>query len=132
MNTPSKSASLSMLQALSNYLDQGGESAFLIFYDDIKPESVNIAANDSARLLTLTFPKPCLKAVTSDVVELHPSNAGVVVKAGIPIWARLFNAAGEVVVDSDVGDGADIVLDNYTFVVGASIKLDAIYLSPPI
>jgi hypothetical protein len=130
MSTPSKLASLAILQALSNYLDQGGPNASLVFYDDVKPESVNIAVNDSAKLLTLTFPKPCLSSIEADYVELQPLNAGVVVKAGTPIWARLFNAAGDAVVDVDVGDGADITLDNYVFVVGASIKLDAIYLRP--
>lgn len=130
MNTPSKSASIYMLSALSQYLDSGGANATIAFYDDTKPASTSVAANNAAKLLTLSFPKPCLKLVSPDVVELYPTNAGLAIKTGTAVWARLFSAAGEVIVD--VAVGTDIVLDNADLVVGASVKLDAVYLSPPV
>ena len=77
MNVPSKTASMAMLQALANYLDQGSANATLIFYDDIKPTSVSVNANNAAKLLTLNLPKPCLKSVHENNIELFASNAGV-------------------------------------------------------
>lgn len=131
MNTPAKAASLVMLQALvTQYLDEGGTNATLVFYDDAKPASVNVAANNSAKLLTLAFPKPSLKAVTIDHIELFPTNTAMTVKTGTAIWARLFNAAGVAVVDVTIG--ADIILDNANLVIGSNVKLDAVYLTPPI
>ncbi|MDA3509325.1 hypothetical protein MJ004_13080 [Acinetobacter junii] len=131
MNTPAKEASLVMLQALvTQYLDEGGANATLVFYDDAKPVSVNVAANNSAKLLTLAFPKPSLKAVTTDHIELFPTNTAMTVKTGTAIWARLFNAAGVAVVDVTIG--TDIILDNANLVIGSNVKLDAVYLTPPI
>ena len=131
MNTPTKAASLVMLQALvTQYIDEGGLNATLVFYDDAKPASVNVAANNSAKLLTLAFPKPSLKAVTTDHIELFPTNTAMTVKTGTAIWARLFNAAGVAVVDVTVG--TDIILDNANLVIGSNVKLDAVYLTPPI
>ena len=130
MNTPSKGASLVMLHALaSQYLDEGGTNATFVFYDDAKPTSVNVTANSAARLLTLNLPNPCLKAVTTDSIELYPTSAGIAIKTGKAQWARLFNAAGVAVID--VSMGVDITLDNYDLVIGSSVKLDAVFLTPP-
>lgn len=128
MNTPSKLASLTMLRALANYLDQGSSNATLIFYDDIKPDSININADDAAKLLILNLPKPCLKSVNENNIELFASNAGIATKTGTAIWARIFNGEGLAVFDVSVG--SDIVLDNADIVIGSSVKLDVIYLSP--
>ncbi|WP_313043801.1 hypothetical protein [Acinetobacter sp.] len=128
MNTPSKLASLTMLRALVNYLDQGSSNATLIFYDDIKPDSININADDAAKLLILNLPKPCLKSVNENNIELFASNAGIATKTGTAIWARIFNGEGLAVFDVSVG--SDIVLDNADIVIGSSVKLDVIYLSP--
>lgn len=131
MNTPSKSASLVMLQALaSQYLDEGGTNATFVFYDDAKPASVSIAADNAAKLLILNLPKPCLKAVTQDGIELYSTNAGIAIKTGTAQWARLFNASGVAVLD--VSMGTDITLDNYDLVIGSSVKLDAVFLTPPV
>lgn len=130
MNTPSKAASLVMLQALvTQYLDEGSANATLVFYDDDKPSSVNIEATNTAKLLTLTFPKPSLKTVTADHIELFATNASIVIKTGTAKWARLYNGSGVAVVDATVG--TDIILDNYNLVLGANVKLDAVYLNPP-
>ena len=128
MNVPSKSANLVMLQALANYLDQGSANATLIFYDDIKPVSVSVVADNAAKLLTLNLPKPCLKTTHENKIELFASNAGIAVKTGTATWARIFNGEGVAVVD--VAMETDIVLDNYNIVIGSSVKLDVIYLSP--
>lgn len=127
MNIPSQAASLTMLQALAGYLDQGSSNATLVFYDDTKPASINIIADDTAKLLTLNLPKPCFKSVNENNIELFASNVGVATKTGTATWARLFNAEGIPVVD--VTMETDIVLDNYNIVMGSSVKLDVIYLS---
>ncbi|MGE8571743.1 MAG: hypothetical protein ACN6NW_06875 [Acinetobacter amyesii] len=128
MNTPSKIASLAILQALANYLDQGSSNATLIFYDDTRPTSVNVSADNSAKLLTLNLPKPCLKSVNENNIELFAPSAGIATKTGTATWARVFNGEGLAVVDVSVG--ADIILDNADLVIGSSVKLDVIYLSP--
>ncbi|AXQ22568.1 hypothetical protein BEN71_11005 [Acinetobacter wuhouensis] len=128
MNKPSLKASLAMLQATANFLDQGSANATIIFYDDTKPASVDINANSSAKLLVLDLQNPCAKSVKESNIELFPTNAGVAIKSGTAKWARLFNGEGIAVVDIDVG--TDIVLDSYEIVIGSSVKLDVIYLSP--
>ena len=128
MNVPSQTASMAMLQALATYLDQGSSNATLIFYDDTKPTSVGVNANNAAKLLTLSLPKPCSKSVNENNIELFASNVGVAIKTGTATWARLFNGEGVAVVD--VVMETDIVLDNYNIVIGSSVKLDVIYLSP--
>lgn len=130
MSKPSLKTSLVMLQATANFLDQGSANATLVFYDDVKPASVSVNANSSAKLLVLDLQKPCVKAITENNIELFPTNAGVATKTGTAKWARLFNGEGVAVVDVDVGAGMDIVLDNHDIVIGSSIKLDVIYLSP--
>lgn len=130
MSKPSLKTSLVMLQATANFLDQGSANATLVFYDDAKPASVSVNANNSAKLLVLDLQKPCAKAVNESNIELHPTNAGIATKSGTAQWARLFNGEGIAVVDIDVGVGMDIVLDNHDIVIGSSIKLDVIYLSP--
>ena len=119
-----------MLQALANYLDQGSSNATLIFYEDTKPTSVNENADNSAKLLTINLPKPCLKSVNENNVELFAPSAGIATKTGTATWARVFNGEGLAVVDVSVG--TDIVLDNADLVIGSSVKLDVIYLSPQI
>ncbi|AWL28962.1 hypothetical protein DJ533_10495 [Acinetobacter defluvii] len=127
---PSLNASLAQLKALADYIDLGSSNATFVFYDDAKPTSVDINANNSAKLLVLDLQKPCVKAISENNIELFPTNAGVATKSGIAKWARLFNGEGFAVVDVDVGAGMDIVLDNHDIVIGSSVKLDVIYLSP--
>ena len=128
MNVPSQTASMAMLQALATYLDQGSANATLTFYDDTKPTSISISANNAAKLLTLILPKPCSKSVHKNNIELFASNASIATKTGTATWARLLNGEGMAVVD--VVMETDIVLDNYNIVIGSSVKLDVIYLSP--
>lgn len=128
MNTPSKSASLAMLRALANYLDQGSSNATLIFYSSSKPSSLDSIPDQANKLLTLNFPEPCFKSITENSIELQPSQTGTVIQAGLAKWARLFNGEGEAVVD--VSMETDIVLDTYDFAIGATVKLDSIFLTP--
>lgn len=127
--TPSKQASLVAIQAQANFLNQGG-IATLVFYDDTKPSSTAVAANNSAKLVTLTFPNPALKEVTEDYVELHSTDAGTVIKAGTATWARLFNGDGIPVYDLAVG--ADITLNNTTLVLGSTLMGRTIKFRPPL
>ncbi|OTG88892.1 hypothetical protein [Acinetobacter sp. ANC 3813] len=127
MNTPSISASLVMLQALANYLDRGSSNAALIFYSSNKPTALDFIPDPASKLLTLNFPEPCFKSITETSIELQPSQAGTVIQAGLAKWARLFNGEGHAVVD--VSMETDIVLDTYDFAIGATVKLDSIFLS---
>lgn len=126
---PSKQASLVAIQAQANFLNQGG-AATLVFYDDTKPASTAVAANNSAKLVTLTFPNPALKEVTEDYVELHSTDAGTVIKAGTATWARLFNGDGIPVYD--LAAGTDITLNNATLVLGSTLMGRTIKFRPPL
>lgn len=128
MNKPSIPASVAMLQGLASYLDQGGANATLVFFDSIKPGSIAESVSDADKLLTLAFPKPCFKEITDSEVVLHATEAGVAVKAGTATWARLYNGEGVAVVD--IAAVTDFVLDKYELVVGSTVKLDSIFLSP--
>lgn len=130
MTQPSLPASLLMLQALASYIDQGSENATLIFFDDDRPSDVNIAHQNSAVLLRMNFQKPCLKSIQDSKIELHAPDAGVAVKSGMAKWARILN--GNSLPVMDVSMGVDIILDTYDLVVGSNVKLDVMYLSPPI
>ena len=128
MITPSLSAGLSMLQALTLFIDQGGANATFVFYDDTKPASVSVAANNAAKLVILTLPKPCLKTMHADRIELNQTDAAVVTKDGIATWARLLNGAGEPVADFTVG--TDIELANPELVLGSTLMMNSLILKP--
>lgn len=125
---PSLAAGLAQLQALANYIDQGGSNATFIFYDDSKPASTLIEANESAKLVELILPKPCLRAVNLSSISLEPTEAGTVIKTGTAIWARLFNGNGDTVADFSVG--TDITLNSADMVLGGTVSISAITLTP--
>lgn len=128
MIQPSLKASLAQLQALSTYLDQGSSNASFIFYDDTKPASVSVAANNAAKLVILTLPKPCLKTMHVDRIELNQTDAAVVTKDGIATWARLLNGAGEPVADFTVG--ANITIANPELKAGGTLMMNSLILKP--
>lgn len=123
-------AGLIQLQALANYMDQGSANATFIFYSNEKPESLADEADEAAKLVILTLPKPCFKKVNLDSIELHQTDAGTVTKAGIAVWARLFNGEGKAVADFEVG--ADITLANPNLVIGSTLMMNSLILRPSI
>jgi hypothetical protein len=125
---PSLAAGLIALQAIANFLDQGSGNATFIYYDSTKPANVGIAADPTARLVTLNLPEPCFKSLLTDGIELYPTNTGLAIKAGIAKWARLYNGAGVAV--ADFAMGTDIILNSYDIALGSSQKLDSIILKP--
>lgn len=125
---PSLAAGLAQLQALANYIDQGSANATFVFYDDSKPANVTIAANDSAKLVTLTLPKPSLLSVNADSISFELSDAGMVLKSGKATWARLFNGNGAAVADFTIG--SDIIPDTANLTLGSTLKLTAITFRP--
>ena len=124
----SLAAGLAQLQALANFLDQGGANATFVFYDDAKPANVTVAANNSARLVTLTLPKPSIKQVHTDYVELNQTDAATVLKSGAAVWTRLFNGEGKAVADFAVG--SDITLANPDLVLGSTLMMNSLILRP--
>lgn len=126
----SLAAGLAQLQALANFLDQGGANATFVFYDDEKPADVAVAANNSARLVTLTLPKPSIKMVHTDHIELNQTDAATVIKSGAAIWTRLFNGEGKAVADFAVG--SDITLSNPDLVLGSTLMMNSLILRPSI
>ena len=124
----SLAAGLAQLQALANFLDQGGANATFVFYDDAKPANVTVAANNSARLVTLTLPKPSIKQVHTDYVELNQTDAATVLKSGAAVWTRLFNGEGKAVADFAVG--SDITLANPDLVLGSTLMMNTLILRP--
>ncbi len=126
----SLAAGLVQLQALANFLDQGSANATFIFYDDAKPANVSVAPNNSARLVILTLPKPSIKQVHTDHIELNQTDAATVIKSGAAIWARLFNGEGKAVADFAVG--SDITLANPDLVLGSTLMMNSLILRPSI
>ena len=128
MSKTSVNARLSMIQAFASFMDNGSQSATVIFYEGVQPTNPAIAADSNNALVTLTFPEPCIKETTPAYVELHPTNTGSVVKAGTATWARIYNGAGEVAADLTVG--TDISLANTNLALGGTLSTTSIKLRP--
>lgn len=130
MITPSLKAGLAQLRALADFIDLGSGNASFIYYESAKPESVSSPADDTAKLVTLTLPKPCFKRMNEDSIELKPTNDVLALKTGTVVWVRLLNGNGDAV--ADFAMGTDIILNSYDIVMGATQRLDSIILKPVI
>lgn len=128
MSKTSINARLAMIQAFANFMDNGSQSATVIFYEGVQPVDTSVSADSNNALVTLTFPEPCVKEVTPVYVELHPTNTGSVVKSGTAAWARVYNGAGEVAADLTVG--TDITLANTNLALGGTLSVTSIKLRP--
>lgn len=128
MITPSLKAGLAQLQGLVSYMDAGEANVSIIYYDTPKPDSLSVVPAESAKLVTLTFPKPCFKRLNLDSIELHPTNDSLAIKTGTAVWARLFNGLGEAVADFEIG--TDIILNDYNLTLGATQRLELLLLKP--
>lgn len=129
MIIPSKKAGLVQLEAIASFIDQGDSAARFIIYDDVKPPSITSNIDSNAELVELELPKPCLKSSVSDRIELKSTLEGIVIKTGEATWARLFNGNGDPVADFSIG--TDIILNNNSIVLGASLILDSIVFLVP-
>ena len=128
MSKTSISARLAMIQAFANFMDNGSQSATVIFYEGVQPASPAIAADSNSALVTLTFPEPCIKETTATYVEFHPTDTATVIKTGTATWARIYNGAGEVAADLTMG--TEITLANTNLVVGGTLSIQSIKLRP--
>ncbi|NNH86262.1 hypothetical protein [Acinetobacter terrae] len=128
MSQTSTKARLAMIQAFSEFMDSGSQSATVIFYQGVQPANTSIAADSNNALVTLVFPEPCIKEVTPTYVELHPTDTGLVIKTSTATWARIYNGAGEVAADLTVG--VDISLANTNFALGGTLSVTSIKLRP--
>ena len=128
MSKTSVNARLAMIQAFAEFMDNGSQSATVIFYEGVQPASPAIAADPNNALVTLVFPEPCIKETTATYVELHPTDTGSVIKTGTATWARIFNGAGEVAADLTVG--TDISLANTNLALGGTLSTTSIKLRP--
>ena len=128
MSKTSVNARLAVIQAFANFMDNGSQSATVIFYEGTQPANPSVAADPSKKLVTLTLPEPCFKEVTATYVELHPSDTATVIKSGTATWARIFNGAGEVAADLTVG--TDISLANTNLALGGTLSITSIKLRP--
>ena len=126
--TPSLSAGLAQLKALTEFIDQGDNNATFAFYSDTKPMDTTVLPDESKRLVTMTFPKPSFKITNMDSVELNQTDAAVVLKDGDAVWGRLYNGSGLAVADFTVGD--HITLNNPQLVLGSTLMLNSIILGP--
>ena len=128
MSKTSVNARFAMIQAFANFMDNGSQSATVIFYEGVQPASPAVAADSNNALVTLTFPELCIKETTTTYVELHPTDTGSVIKTGTATWARIFNGAGEVAADLTVS--TDISLANTNLVMGGTLFIQSIKLRP--
>lgn len=128
MSKTSINARLAMIQAFANFMNNGSQSATVIFYEGVQPASPTVAADSNSALVTLTFPEPCIKETTSTYVELHPTDTATVIKSGTATWARIYNGAGEAAADLVVG--TDIALANTNLALGGTLSVTSIKLRP--
>ena len=128
MSKTSVNARFAMIQAFANFMDNGSQSATVIFYEGVQPANTSVAADSNNALVTLVFPEPCIKETTPTYVELHPTDTATVIKTGTAAWARIFNGAGEVAADLTVG--TDIALTNTNLALGGSLSITSIKLRP--
>ena len=128
MSKTSVKSRLAMIQAFAEFMDNGGQSATVIFYKGVQPASPAVAADSNNALVTLTFPEPCIKETTASYVELHPTDTGNVIKSGTATWARIYNGAGEVAADLTVG--TDITLANTNLALGGTLSVTSIKFRP--
>ena len=128
MSQTSVKVRLAIIQAFANFMDSGGQSATVIFYEGVQPASPATPADSNNALVTLTFPEPCIKETTPTYVEFHPADTSNVIKAGTATWARIYNGAGEVAADLTVG--TDISLANTNLALGGTLSITSIKLRP--
>ena len=128
MSKTSVNARLAMIQAFSNFMDSGSQSATVTFYEGVQPVDTSVAADSNNALVTLTFPEPCIKETTATYAELHPTDTGTVIKAGTATWARIYNGAGEIAADLTVG--TDITLANTNLALGGSFQVNSFKIRP--
>ncbi|WP_312049244.1 hypothetical protein [Acinetobacter courvalinii] len=125
---PSLAAGLAQLHSFASFIDTGSGNATFVFYDDTKPASVSDAAAPSAKLVTLTFPKPCFKQLNVDGIELNQTDAALVIKAGTAVWARIYNGNGDAVADFAVG--TEITLAQPNLALGSTLMINSFVLKP--
>lgn len=125
---PSTKAGIAQLVGLANFIDEGSNNATFIFYNDNKPSDISANANDTAKLITLTLPKPCIKQTNDDSIDLKPTDTAIATQAGTAKWARLFNGNGIAVADFEVG--TDITLANTDIAEGGTLSLTSFKLRP--
>ena len=128
MSQTSVNARLAMIQAFSEFMDSGSQSATVIFYEGTQPADTSVPADSNNALVTLVFPEPCIKETTATYVEFHPNDTGNVIKSGTATWARIYNGAGEVAADLTVG--TDITLANTNLALGGTLSVTSIKLRP--
>lgn len=128
MSKTSVNARLAMIQAFAEFMDNGSQSATVIFYEGVQPASPAVTVDSNNALVTLVFPEPCIKETTPTYVELHPTDTGNVIKSGTAAWARIYNGAGEVAADLTVG--TDISLANTNLALGGTLSVTSIKLRP--
>ncbi|MGX5699585.1 hypothetical protein ACWKWF_08275 [Acinetobacter kookii] len=128
MSKTSVNARLAMIQAFANFMDSGSQSATVIFYEGVQPTDTSMAADSNNALVTLVFPEPCIKETTATYVELHPTDTATVIKAGTATWARIYNGAGEAVVDLSVD--TDITIANPNLTLGGSFQTNSFKIRP--
>lgn len=128
MSKTATKARLDMCQAFSKFIDNGSQSATIIFYEGALPASTETTANQDLKLVTLTLPKPSVKEVTSSYVELHPTDLATVIKTGTATWARVYCGTGEVAADLTVG--TDISLASTHLALGGTLTITSIKLRP--
>ena len=128
MSKTSVNARLAMIKAFAEFMDNGSQSATVIFYEGVHTASPAVAADSNNALVTLVFPEPCIKETTATYVEFHPTDTGNVIKSGTATWARIYNGAGEVAADLTVG--TDISLANTNLALGGTLFIQSIKLRP--
>lgn len=110
------------LYAVLEFLQAGSDNAKILFYDGTQPDPGEVPTGDLiSEMLLQTIPGE----VDAHVLTLLPDEDSLVVKSGVPTWARCVTAnnswAFDCTCSDDAGDG-DIKFDE-TLLAGGAIRL---------
>lgn len=107
---------------LHTRLNAGSGAATIKFYDGTKPAGPDTAITSQVLLGTLTCPDPAGSVSGRTLTFGSITNDSAADATGTASWARLLDSDSVAVLDVSVGlsgSGADIIMNNTSFVSGA-------------
>lgn len=95
------------LNSIISLIDAQALPGYIEFYDNSAGMPANVAAAPTGVLLaTLTLAKPSFSAPANGVATANPTNPSTAIVAGGPFtigWGRIYDGAGNAILDADAG-----------------------------
>ncbi|RMG38279.1 MAG: hypothetical protein D6732_05440 [Methanobacteriota archaeon] len=103
----SVAAANTSVNAIINLIDASVQPGYIEFYDNSGGMPASVASAPTGILLaTLTLAKPSFGSPTNGTATANPTNPSTAIVAGGPYnigWARIYDGAGNAIMDADVG-----------------------------